>query len=285
MDSLHPDDALLAENQILRMADGEFSCQLCWKNYIDIEEHLKNRKHIQRKENLAYEVNPMAFVPHPHREVTTIRAGWPECAICSKRMNEGHWTSAGHVWKLQVEIARRSRNVSSPGACLSPSSPPPVDINVVAGASAAASHSPELLPQPPPPPDRFVSLSGSGRLGGDVSVRTVLPNVDPAAMVLESVCEEFHFVVWRTLEDKLGLRLAVHGRSLKVDAISSKSILETNERCRLCCVVEVSRQQLMAQDELVRVNVETELAQMLKQLNDPRISCYHLRVRRVSASA
>eukprot|EP00930_Biecheleria_cincta_P038260 TRINITY_DN2628_c0_g1_i1.p1 TRINITY_DN2628_c0_g1~~TRINITY_DN2628_c0_g1_i1.p1 ORF type:complete len:334 (+),score=56.94 TRINITY_DN2628_c0_g1_i1:36-1004(+) len=99
-------------------------------------------------------------------------------------------------------------------------------------------------------------------------------------MVLERPGKEFHVAVWRDGQEKLGLKLAVHRDILRVDAITGSRIIEANQRCRSCRLEQVVQQQLLENDQVVSVNGQTELKGMLAELNDVKVECCHLRVRR-----
>ena len=99
-------------------------------------------------------------------------------------------------------------------------------------------------------------------------------------MFLEKHCEEFHVALWRVGGQKFGIRLAVAGSTLRINAITGSWIQEMNQRCRTCRVVQILDQQLLENDQVVSVNGQTELPRMVEELGNLEVECCHLRVQR-----
>ena len=125
-------------NEISREPDGQFYCALCWKHPTDewqVITHLQSKEHEKRILNREYEKDPLACVPSPHREFTTILGGWAICTLCNKRMDASHWNSGKHIRYLNYYLARQ---------------------NVFCNVASLPLPLPDTqlpLPQPPPPPE------------------------------------------------------------------------------------------------------------------------------------
>ena len=93
---------------------------------------------------------------------------------------------------------------------------------------------------------------------------------------------EFHVAIWRRLEEKLGLRLALSGKTgtVRINAVSGNLNQVANERCRSSGVRQLVARQLEIGDRVVCVNGKTEPSEMLRELSIVKIRCYHIRIRR-----
>ena len=181
------DDETLASHRISKKPNGEFRCDLCWKNPTHKDQvlaHLKSKEHQQRMSNEQYAADPLSFVPLLHREFTHLVNGWPTCTICDRRMDESHWNSERHMaWVnhyLQQRISFGSVGsvplvVPDTSSRLSQPPPPP-------GSPPSKLRSPLSQPPPPagPPPHDAQTLHFSG---GDVlsagSVAPGTPSLPP----------------------------------------------------------------------------------------------------------
>ena len=141
------DSETLEFHRISKKPNGEFYCALCWKNPTDgwqVLTHLQSHEHQRRMKNEQYEADPLAFVPHPHRDFTQLVDGWATCTICDERMDEKHCHSVKHMRWVNHLLQQRTAFGSIGSVPLhAPDTSPP-------------------LPQPPPPPGRSSSVSGSG---------------------------------------------------------------------------------------------------------------------------
>lgn len=139
------DEMELQRNHIVRKPNGEFYCKKCWKTPVDeyqLQHHLQSKEHERRMAHERYELDPLADVPHPHREFTAIINGWAVCTICNKKMDESHWNSTRHIQHLNYNLAGAGR---SAGCNVAPLSQPPLPLPLL--------DQPPLT-QPPPPPER-----------------------------------------------------------------------------------------------------------------------------------
>ena len=100
-----------------------------------------------------------------------------------------------------------------------------------------------------------------------------------------NVGEDFHIAVWRRGSDKLGLHLAVDNNVMFINVISGSQIKEHNRRCRTCRLKQILEQQLLEKDQVVSVNGKTQPQEMLVELSDVTVQCWHIRVRRYPQEA
>ena len=96
------------------------------------------------------------------------------------------------------------------------------------------------------------------------------------SMAVETPGEEFHVVIWRMSEGKLGLQVVVADNTLRIHAITGWWVKKMNQRCRTCQVGGILHQQLLETDQVVTVNGVSDIKQMLGQLTDVKVECCHL---------
>ena len=150
-------DVELQRNQIIRLQNGEFKCDLCWKYPSDMQrvrEHLDGGVHKRRMLTAKYNQAPLTYIPEEHRRWAEVVGWMVKCTLCNRGMVETHWNSYRHVrnveWKLWEQQQAQSSSSSSQSYV----------------ASAMVESPPPMPPTPPSPGHRS---SGSGQSSGTVS--------------------------------------------------------------------------------------------------------------------
>ena len=101
-------------------------------------------------------------------------------------------------------------------------------------------------------------------------------------MVLETRGEQFQVPLWRVRAEKLGLKLAVSVNTLRMNAVTGSRLKKLSDRCRSCGVMEIIGPNLDQSDQVVRVKGNTELSNLLFELQQTKLECLHIRVLRYS---
>ena len=98
---------------------------------------------------------------------------------------------------------------------------------------------------------------------------------------------ELHVAIWRRLDEKLGLRLALNGKTgtVRIIAVSGNLNQVVNERCRSSGVRQLVACQLEIGDWVVCVNGKTDPREMLSVLLSVDTPCCHIRLRREFSAA
>jgi hypothetical protein len=124
-------EAVLTQNHVACMPDGQFHCELCHQQLHGegrLRAHLRSKHHLRRLGNAEWWEDPLSQIPEPHRTFTKRNeVGWPICTLCNKRMERPHWLSAKHQQWIDQAIKQQQANREEEDL-----QPP--------------------LPQPPPPP-------------------------------------------------------------------------------------------------------------------------------------